>query len=497
MKKLYTNGFVIPLLLLKAKLEEEKIDVLLEGEFPPAAGSISPIVAWPTLFVTQEKDYHRAEKILEAFLVDHENRSQVDWICVDCYSEVPGEFEFCWKCQHGKPCYQAVEEAWCAHNYAPLPVVLVRGQGIYVWDESGKRYMDMMSAYSAVSLGHAHPVVLKALMDQAQTLSIVSRAYSTSKLGPFLKRACELTGYDRALPMNSGAEAVETAIKAARKWGYQVKKVKPNQAEIIVCEGNFHGRTTTIISMSSEAQYKDGFSPLTPGFVRIPYNDSSALEKAITENTVAFLVEPIQGEAGIIVPDKGYLKRCAEICKKHNVLLICDEVQTGLGRTGKLLACFHDDVKPDAVVLGKALGGGFLPVSLFLAKQEVMAVFAPGDHGSTFGGNALSSAVGLASLNVIISLQLSQRAEELGHYFLSELKKIQHPAIKTVRGKGLLIGLEMNTGHFDAHDIALKLLEQGILTKETHHTVLRFAPPLIITKEQIDDALNIIRKVFR
>jgi ornithine--oxo-acid transaminase len=389
-----------------------------------------------------------------------------------------------------------LENQYCAHNYKPLPVVLIKGQGIYVWDENGKQYMDMMSAYSAISHGHCHPRLVKALTDQAHILAVTSRAFYSNKLSPFLKRLCDLTGYEKALPMNSGAEAMETAIKAARKWAYTVKKVKENSAEIIVCENNFHGRTTTIISMSSEPQYRFGFGPLTPGFKMIPYGDAAALAKAINPNTAAFLVEPIQGESGIRIPPSGYLKECAAICKQHNVLFIADEIQTGLGRTGKLLACDHDNVKPDGLILGKALGGGLLPVSAFLANNTVMNVFTPGDHGSTFGGNPLAATVALEALNVLVDEKLITHSAKLGDYFLVQLKQIKSPMIKEIRGKGLLIGIEIAPGKITAHDICLKLMAAGLLSKETHETVIRLAPPLVITKAQIDDAVNIIKKNF-
>lgn len=391
--------------------------------------------------------------------------------------------------------YITRERQFGAHNYEPLPVVLVKGEGVYVWDDAGKRYLDMMSAYSAVSHGHCHPKLVAALKAQAETLTIVSRAFYTDKLGLFLKRICELTGYDKALPMNTGAEAVETALKAARKWAYTVKGVPEDKAEIIACVGNFHGRTITIVGMSTEPQYRAGFGPFPAGFKIIPYGDAEALEKAITPNTAAFLVEPIKGEGGIIVPPKGYLKACEKICRKHNVLLMCDEIQTGLGRTGKLLACEHDNVKPDALILGKALGGGLLPVSLFLTRNEVMDVFTPGDHGSTFGGNPLAAAVGHAAIDVLLEENLIENAKEIGDYFQEQLKKINSPLIKNVRGKGLLIGLEIDE-RYPAHQICLKLLSHGILTKETHGTVIRFAPPLVITKEQIDTAILALKKVF-
>ncbi len=387
------------------------------------------------------------------------------------------------------------EQTYGANNYSPLPVVLVKGEGAYVWDESGKRYLDMMSAYSAVSHGHCHPKLVQALTEQARQLSIVSRAFYTNKLGAFLERACQMTGFERALPMNTGAEAVETALKAARKWAYTVKKVPAEQAEIIACSGNFHGRTIAIVGMSSEPQYRDGFGPFPKGFKTIPYGDITALEKAITPNTAAFLVEPIQGEGGIIVPPAGYLRECAALCKKHNVLMIADEIQTGLGRTGKLLACHHDDVQPDAVVLGKALGGGLLPVSLFLTRAEVMDVFTPGDHGSTFGGNPLAAAVGNAALEVLLEEKLTERAAELGNYFQNELKKLRSDLIVDVRGKGLLIGLEIAKA-YPAKALCMQLLEHGILSKETHHTVVRLAPPLIITREQIDTVVQALQTVL-
>lgn len=388
------------------------------------------------------------------------------------------------------------EKLFGAHNYEPLPVTLVRGEGVYVWDDAGKRYIDMMSAYSAVSHGHCHPKILKALYDQSNQLNIVSRAFYTDKLGPFLKRACELSGLDKALPMNTGAEAVETAIKAARKWGYTVKGIPTDQAEIIACDGNFHGRTTTIIGLSTVPQYRFGFGPFPAGLKTVPYGDAAKLEAAITPNTAAFLVEPIKGEGGIIVPPEGYLRECEAICKKHNVLLICDEIQTGLGRTGKFLCYQHEGIKPDGLTLGKALGGGVLPVSMFLAKKEVMDVFTPGDHGSTFGGNPLSAAVGLCALNVLIEEDLIGRAERIGEYFRQQLSNIQSPLIKEIRGKGLLIGLEIDKS-VSAHELCLKLLDHGVLTKETHHTIIRFAPPLVITEEQIDFVIDAIKKVLK
>lgn len=388
------------------------------------------------------------------------------------------------------------EAQFCAHNYSPLPVVLVKGEGALVWDENDKEYIDMMSAYSAVSHGHRHPKIVKALETQLARLAIVSRAYYTDVLADFLQYACELLGYDKALPMNTGAEGVETALKLARKWGYQVKQVPADKAEIIACSNNFHGRTITIVGMSTEPQYREGFGPFPAGFNIIPYGDISALEKAITPNTVAFIVEPIQGEAGIIVPPAGYLKQCAALCKRHNILLIADEIQTGLGRTGKRLACDHEGVRPDVLVLGKALGGGVLPVSMVLADDAVMSVFTPGDHGSTFGGYALAAAVGKAALKTLEEEHLAERAVVLGERLMKGLKTISHPAIKDIRGKGLMIGIEIDPAIINGHALAEKFLQHGILTKETHHVVMRLAPPLVISEALIDKAVAIIKAVF-
>jgi ornithine--oxo-acid transaminase len=356
--------------------------------------------------------------------------------------------------------------------------------------------MDMMSAYSAVSHGHCHPRLVKALGEQAARLAVVSRAFYSDRLAPFLERLCVLTGQDMALPMNSGAEAVETALKAARKWAYTVKGVAADRAEIIVCNGNFHGRTIAAVAMSSEAQYRNGFGPFPPGFVQIPYGDTAALESAITPRTAAFLVEPIQGEGGIIVPPAGYLADCARICKANDVLLLCDEIQTGLGRTGALLASDHDKVKPDGLILGKALGGGLLPVSAFLARREVMAVFTPGDHGSTFGGSPLAAAVAQEALAVLIEEDLPTRARQLGERFQSRLKALAGPLIKGVRGKGLLVGMEVQPQRATARRLCEALMARGILSKETHETVVRLAPPLIITERQLDEALSIISQVL-
>jgi len=388
-----------------------------------------------------------------------------------------------------------LESRYCAHNYHPLPVVLTRGEGVYVWDEEGNKYLDMMSAYSAVSHGHAHPRLVELVQRQVAELNIVSRAFHTDKLGPFLKRACELSGQDAALPMNTGAEAVETAIKAARKWAYTVKGVADNQAEIITCTGNFHGRTIAIVAMSDEPQYQSGFGPFPPGFALVEYGNINALGAAINENTAAFLVEPIQGEGGIIVPPAGYLKAAEALCRKHNVLFIADEIQTGLGRTGTLLACEHEGVKPDGLILGKALGGGILPVSMFLARRELMDVFTPGDHGSTFGGNPLGAAVGLEALNILVDDDLPAKSAEMGAYLLDQLRQIDSPLIGEVRGRGLFIGIEVNPEFGNARAICEALMQRGLLSKETHETVVRLAPPLIISKAEIDWALDQIRDV--
>jgi ornithine--oxo-acid transaminase len=385
-----------------------------------------------------------------------------------------------------------LERQYCARNYHPLPVVLHKGQGVWLWDVEGKRYLDMMSAYSAVSFGHSHPKLVAALTEQAQLLAVPSRAFYSDRLGPFLELLCETVGMPKALPMNTGAEAVETAIKAARKWGYKVKGVPAGQAEVVVCKGNFAGRTTTIVGFSSEPQYRDGFGPFAEGFVTVPFGDAAALEAAITPHTVAFLVEPIQGEGGIVVPPAGYLAACRDICSRHDVLLICDEVQTGLGRTGRLLACEHDGIRPDGVVLGKALGGGLLPVSAFLARHDVMNVFNPGDHGSTFGGNPLAAAVGMAALHLLREERLAERAREMGARLLEGLRALRHPAIREVRGRGLLIGLELDPAVLPARLFCERLMAAGILSKETHDTVVRFAPPLVIGPQEIDFALETI-----
>lgn len=389
-----------------------------------------------------------------------------------------------------------LETRFGAGNYAPLPVTIVRGEGVYLWDESGRRYMDMMGAYSAASFGHCHPRLVQALTQQARQLDTISRAYFSDRLGPFLARACALTGMDLALPMNSGAEAVETALKAARKWAYNVKGVPFDQAEIIAAEGNFHGRTISIVSFSSVPQYRDGFGPFLPGFRLVPFGDATALKAAITPNTAAFLVEPIQGEGGINVPPPGYLAEVERICREHRVLLLCDEIQSGLGRTGRFLACQHDGVKPDGLMLGKALGGGLLPVSLFLARREVMEVFTPGDHGSTFGGNPIAAAVGLAALETLIDEGLIERAATAGAHLLARLSSIKHSTIREVRGRGLFAGVELHRNMASASAVVRRLLQAGVLTKDTHRNTIRFAPPLIINELQIEWAVDRLTEVL-
>jgi len=388
------------------------------------------------------------------------------------------------------------ERLFSAHNYEPLPAVLVRASGSHVWDDVGRRYIDMMSAYSAVSHGHCHPRLVAALARQASTLAVTSRAYYSDPLPAFIERLCGLTDMDMALPANTGLEAVEAALKVARKWAHVVKGVPANCAEIIACEGNFHGRSIAIVSMSSEAQYREGFGPLPAGFRQVPFGDARALADAITPHTAAFLVEPIQGERGIVLPPPGYLGECARICRENNVLFIADEVQTGLGRTGRLLACEHEGVRPDGLVLGKALGGGLLPVSAFLARADVLGVLRPGDHGSTFGGNPLAAAVALEALEIIIDERLCERSAGLGADLLRELRRIDSPLIRDVRGRGLFIGVELDPTAVTAHEAALVFLAHGILTKDTHETVLRFAPPLTIDRDTLDEALVRIRAAF-
>jgi ornithine--oxo-acid transaminase len=383
-----------------------------------------------------------------------------------------------------------LETRYSAHNYAPLPVVLTRGQGAYLWDTAGRRYVDMMSAYSAASHGHGHPRILAALTAQAKRLAVPSRAYYNDRLGPFLAELCRLTGLDAALPMNTGAEAVETAIKAARRWGYRVKGIEPGRAEIIVAAGNFHGRTTTAISFSTEPEYRDGFEPFTPGFRPVPFGDLAAVERAITPQTAAVLIEPIQGEAGVIVPPAGFIAGLRRICDAHRVLLILDEVQSGLGRTGAWFAFQHENIRPDGVILGKALGGGVLPVSAFVARREVMDVFTPGSHGSTFGGNPLAAAVGLEALHVIRDEGLVEKSRALGAHMLERLRAIKSPALAAVRGRGLWAGAEIAPDIASAREVCERLLGKGVLSKETHHTVVRLAPPLVIARDDLDWALD-------
>lgn len=390
-----------------------------------------------------------------------------------------------------------LERRYCARNYDPLPLVITRGEGCHLWDDRGIRYLDMMGAYSAVSFGHGHPRLVRVLAEQAARLSVVSRAYYTDRLGPFVQRACELSGLAMGLPMNTGAEAVETALKAARRWAYEAKGVPEDGAEVICCDSNFHGRTLTLVGLSSEAHYRRHFGPFPPGFVRIPYGDAEALERAITADTAAFLVEPIQGEGGIIVPPSGYLRRAAELCRAHRVLLICDEVQTGLGRTGRFLACQHEGVVPDGLTLGKALGGGLLPVSMFLASREFMGVFDPGSHGSTFGGNPLAAAVGLEALNLLIEERLPERAATLGDHLLAQLRRIDSPIVREVRGRGLFVGLLIDTARIEARDLCLRLAAHGVLTKDTHENVIRLCPPLIISEDELDWAIERIAATLR
>lgn len=392
--------------------------------------------------------------------------------------------------------YIDLEERYGAHNYLPLDVVLTRGEGVWVYDVEGRRYLDCLSAYSALNQGHVHPKILKAMMEQAQRLTLTSRAFRNDQLPLFYKELSELTGYEMSLPMNSGVEAVETAIKLARKWAYRVKGVPRYQAEIITAAGNFHGRTVTAISFSTEPLYREDFGPFTPGFVIVPYGDAQAIEEAITPNTAAVMIEPIQGEGGVIVPPQGYLSQVRDICKQHNVLLIADEIQTGLGRTGKLFACDYEGVRPDMMVLGKALSGGFYPVSAVLADRSILGLFTPGEHGSTFGGNPLAAAIGRAALRVLVEDHLIENAAKMGEYFMEQLTEIPSRHIKEVRGRGLLIGVELKPSANGARRFCEALQAEGILAKETHERVIRFAPPLIIDRETIDWALPSIRKVL-
>ena len=385
-------------------------------------------------------------------------------------------------------------EQYSANNYHPLDVVIERAEGVWVWDADGRKYLDCLSAYSALNQGHRHPEIIAAMMEQAGRVTLTSRAFHNAEMGSFLRDLCAVVGMEMALPMNTGAEAVETVIKTARKWGYTVKGVAPDQAEIIVCNDNFHGRTTTIVGFSSEPAYRAGFGPFAPGFKLIPYGDINALRSAITPNTVGFLVEPIQGEGGVLVPPAGYLKAVRELCTEQNVLFIADEIQVGLARTGRMFCCDHEGVKPDMYILGKALGGGVYPVSAVTASKEILGVFGPGDHGSTFGGNPLGAAVAIASLRVIRDEKLAEKAHESGEYLMSKLRAMDSPIVKVVRGKGLLIGVELTRA---ARSYCEALRDEGILAKETHENVIRFAPPLVITRDELDWMLPKVEKVLK
>ncbi|MHB1688143.1 MAG: ornithine--oxo-acid transaminase [Ignavibacteriaceae bacterium] len=390
-----------------------------------------------------------------------------------------------------------IEEKFGAHNYHPLDVVITKAKGVWVYDVDGKKYLDCLAAYSAVNQGHCHPRILNALKEQAEKVTLTSRAFRNDQLPMLYKELCELTGYEKVLPMNSGAEAVETALKAARKWGYKIKGIKKDMAEIIVCENNFAGRTISIVSFSSTEQYKDGFGPITPGFKIIPYGDAVALEKAITPNTAAFLVEPIQGEGGVIVPPEGYLRKAFGICKKNNVLFIADEIQSGFGRSGKLFAYEYENIKPDVVIIGKALSGGFYPVSAVLSNKEVLGVFNPGDHGSTFGGNPLAAAIARESIKVLVEENLIENSFKLGEYFREKLRAVKSKHVKEIRGKGLFIGVELYPEAKGARRFCEALMTKGVLCKETHDDVIRFAPPLVITKDEIDWVMEQVDEVLR
>ena len=394
--------------------------------------------------------------------------------------------------------YITREGKFGAHNYHPLPVVLEKGEGVFVWDVEGKRYFDFLSGYSALSQGHCHPKIIKALTEQAQKLTLVSRAFYADILGEYMEFACKFFGYDKLLPMNTGAEAVETALKLARRWGYRIKGIAPEKAKIIVCSENFHGRTITIISMSTDPSSYEDFGPYTPGFIKVQYNNVEALAEALQDpDVVGFLLEPIQGEAGVVVPDDGYLRRCYDLCKQHHVLFIADEIQTGIGRTGKLLACDYENIHPDILILGKALSGGVTPVSAVLANDEIMLTIAPGEHGSTYGGNPLAAAVGIAALEVVRDEKLSENAYAMGELFRSEMERIDNPMVKKVRGKGLLnaVVTEPHGGKV-AWDICLALKENGLIAKPTHDHIIRFTPPLIITRDQMMEAIGIIKETF-
>lgn len=393
--------------------------------------------------------------------------------------------------------YIRLAEEYSAHNYLPLPVVLTRGEGVWVWDIEGRKYLDMLSSYSALNQGHRHPKILAAMREQMERLCLTSRAFYHDIFGPFCRRLAEVCRMEQVLLMNTGAEAVETAIKAARRWGYTQKGVAADSAEIVVCEGNFHGRTSTIVSFSSEELYRDGFGPFCPGFRMIPYGDAEALRQALTPNTVGFLVEPIQGEAGIVVPPDGYLAACRQICSEHDVLLMLDEVQTGFGRTGRLFCCEYEDVSPDLLIVGKALGGGCFPVSGVLGPKRVMSVFVPGNHGSTFGGNPLACAVGKAAVDVVVEEHLAENSFRLGEYLKSELLKMNSPYVAEIRGRGLFIGVELKAEVGSARPFCERLMKFGVLAKETHDSVIRFAPPLVITREELDWALERIAQVLQ
>lgn len=392
--------------------------------------------------------------------------------------------------------YIETEDRYNAHNYKPLDVVLEKGEGIWVWDVEGNRYLDFLSAYSAVNQGHTHPRILKKMIEQASKLPLTSRAFRNDQLPLLAKELCELTGYEKMLPMNAGVEAVETALKAARKWGYKVKGIPENRGEIITCDGNFHGRTITVVSFSTHEPYREGFGPFTEGFITVPYGDIEALERAINKNTIGFLFEPIQGEGGVIIPPKGFLKQVREICSRNNVLMIADEIQTGLGRTGQWFACDWEGVHPDVMIIGKALSGGFYPVSSVLSSAAVLNVFQPGEHGSTFGGNPLACAVAREALKVLKEEKLVENAREQGEYFLEKLARIESEHIAEVRGKGLLIGVELKPSAGGARRFAEALMKEGMLCKETHENVIRFAPPLVINRQDLDWALQRIEKVL-
>lgn len=394
--------------------------------------------------------------------------------------------------------YITREAQYGAHNYHPLPVVLERGEGVFVWDVEGKRYFDFLSGYSALSQGHCHPRIIEALTRQAEKLTLVSRAFHADVLGEYMEYTCKMFGYDKLLPMNTGAEAVETALKLARRWGYRVKGVAPERAKIVVCSENFHGRTVTIISMSTDPSSYADFGPYTPGFIKVQYNDIAELQEAVTDpDVVGFLVEPIQGEAGVVVPDEGYLRACYEVCHEHKVLFMADEIQTGIGRTGKLLACDYEDVHPDILILGKALSGGVTPVSAVLANDEIMLTIAPGEHGSTYGGNPLAASVGIAALEVVNDEHLSDNAFAMGELFRREMAQIDNPMIKQIRGKGLLNAVVTEPkGDKTAWDICLALKENGLIAKPTHDHIIRFTPPLVITREQLMEAIGIIKETF-